>query len=440
MTIEIQPFWRKLLILPPLALGLVVLFSAAGSKPPPSKAERGELARAVRVIHAPRLDLVPSAEGYGAVQPARVWTAVTQVEGRVVEINPRLRDGEILLKDTLLLRIDPVDYELILAQAQAELAELAVQEQNARASLAIEERTLALTRKDLKRKRELATRGTTSESAADEAERTMLGTRIAVQNMSNTLALIPTKQRLLEARITQARRDLEHTSIRAPFNLRVANLQVERDQYVTKGQRLFEGDSVDRVEVVAQVSMSALRRLFIGHPDQAPDIEHLGEKLPEFVGLRPLIRLDLGNHTAEWEAEFLRFSDNVDPETRTMGVVVAVDKPFEKIKPGYRPPLSKGMFVQVVLRGKTQPDRVVVPRSAVRGGAIYIADADNRLRRRAVRVLFHQRRLSVISEGVRPGERVVVSDLVPAVGGMLLAPVVDEALTEELLAGAGGES
>jgi hypothetical protein len=35
---------------------------------------------------------------------------------------------------------------------------------------------------------------------------------------------------------------------------------------------------------------------------------------------------------------------------------------------------------------------------------------------------------------------VVVSDLVPAVGGMLLAPVVDEALTEELLAGAGGES
>ena len=48
--------------------------------------------------------------------------------------------------------------------------------------------------------------------------------------------------------------------------------------------------------------------------------------------------------------------------------------------------------------------------------------------------------MSVISEGVRPGERVVVSDLVPAVAGMLLAPEVDEALSEEILAGAGGES
>ena len=93
MIMETQTLWRKLLILPPLALGLVVLFSAAGSKPPPSKAERGEPARAVRVIHAPQLDLVPSAEGYGAVQPARVWTAVTQVEGRVVEINPACATG-----------------------------------------------------------------------------------------------------------------------------------------------------------------------------------------------------------------------------------------------------------------------------------------------------------------------------------------------------------
>jgi len=268
----------------------------------------------------------------------------------------------------------------------------------------------------------------------------MLSTRAAVQNMQNTLALIPTQRRLLEAKAARAERDLQHTTIHAPFNMRVANLKIEADQFVSMGQTLFEGDEVERVEIQAQVAMSSLRRLFIGRTDIKLDVTQLNDQLPKIVGFKPLVRLDLGNHVAQWEAEFVRFSDNVDPETRTMGVVVAVDRPFDKIKPGYRPPLSKGMFVQVVLRGRTQPGRVVVPRSAVRGGAVYLADDENRLRRRPVEVLFGQGALSIIGAGLAPGERVVVSDLVPAVEGMLLEPRVDEALTAELKAAAGGES
>lgn len=430
---------RMLLILPPILLGVLVLVWLASGKQPPSKAERGEPTRTVRVIDAPQLDLVPTAEGYGPVRPARVWTAVAQVSGRVVEIHPRLRDGEILPAGTELARIDPVDYELALAQAAAELAELEVQEQNARASLVIEERNLALARQDLERKRKLVRQGTTSQSVADEAERSMLNTRTAVQNMRNTLALVPTQRRLLEAKAARAERDLQRTTIRAPFNMRVANLKIEADQFVSMGQTLFEGDAVERVEIQAQVAMSSLRRLFIGRPDFKLDITRLAEQLPKLVGFKPLVRLDLGNHVAEWEAEFVRFSDDVDPETRTMGVVVAVDRPFDKIKPGYRPPLSKGMFVQVVLRGHTQPGRVVVPRTAVRGGAVFVADADNRLRRRPVEVLFGQGDLSVIGDGLEAGERVVISDLVPAVEGMLLEPRLDEEWTGRLWAAAGGE-
>jgi multidrug efflux pump subunit AcrA (membrane-fusion protein) len=95
------------------------------------------------------------------------------------------------------------------------------------------------------------------------------------------------------------------------------------------------------------------------------------------------------------------------------------------------------MFVQVVLRGRPQAGRIVVPRSAVRGEAVHIADADNRLHRRPVRVLFNQGILSVIGEGVEPGDRVVVSDLVPAVSGMLLQTEVDQDLAEQLVAAAG---
>ena len=434
MNTRKQSRWRALWVVPPIILGIVVLVWLAGGKQPPAKAERGEPTHTVRVIEVPLLDLVPIAEGYGPVVPARVWAAVSQVKGRVVQIHPRLRDGEILPEGTLLLRIDPVDYELALAQARAELGSLEVQEQNARASLDIEERGLLLARQDLERKRKLVGQGTTSESVVDEAERAMLGARRSVQNLENTLALIPAQRQLLDAKAARAERDLEHTGIQAPFNMRVANLAVEADQFVTTGQTLFEGDAVDRVEIEAQMAMSSLRRLFIGRADIKVDFARLTSRLPELLGFKPLVRLDLGNHVAEWEAELVRFGDEVDARTRTMGVVVAVDRPFEKIIPGYRPPLSKGMFIQVVLRGKSQTPRLVVPRSAVRGGAVYVADQENRLRRRPVEVLFNQGRLSVIAKGLEPGELVLVSDLVPVVEGMLLQPEVDDDLTASLQA------
>jgi len=431
---------RVLWVLPPIALGIAVLIWAAGGKQPPARAELGEPTRVVRVIEVPEIDLVPYAEGYGAVQPARVWRAVAQVEGRVVHVHPRLRNGEILSLGTLLFRIDPVDYELDVAQARAELAALDVQQANARSSLEIEKRNLSLAERELKRYQRLSKQGTTSQSAVDEAERRLLNIRAAIQNLQNTLALVPVQKRLLDAKVAQAVRDLENTQVAAPFNMRVANLQMEAEQYVSKGERLFEGDAVDRVEIVAQVALGSLRRLFIGRKLPVGDMNLLHETLSEIIAIRPLVRLDLGDHVAEWEAQFVRFNDDVDADTRTLGVVVAVDRPFEKVKPGYRPPLSKGMFVQVTLRGHAQPGRVVVPRSAVRGGVVYLADADNRLRRRVVRVLFDQDWVSVIESGVKPGDRVVVSDLVPAVDGMLLQPQVDIELGAELVAAARDDS
>ena len=431
--------WHRLWVLPPMALGVLVFMWLAGDKQAPTKADKDETAHAVRIIEAPQIDLIPTAEGYGAVQPDRVWSAVAQVKGRIVATHPRLRNGAILPKDVVLYRIDPVDYELNLAQARAELAELDVQEQNARASLGIEERNLAVAERELRRVRNLAKQGTASQSDADTAERTALNTRTAVQNINNTLALIPTKRAVLEAKVSQAERDLKHTEIKAPFNLRVANLQIETDQYVATGQTLFQGDAVDRVEIIAQFAMTSLRPLFISQ-NLTIDGTTAMSNLAELVALRPQVRLDLGNHVAEWDAEFVRFSDSVDTETRTIGVVIAVDRPFDKIIPGFRPPLSKGMFVQVVLQGPAQPGRVIVPRTAIRNGTVFLADEQNHLQSQATEVLFNQGGFSVIQSGIKAGDKVVLTDLIPAVPGMLLSPRIDETVKLELAALAGDGS
>jgi RND family efflux transporter MFP subunit len=432
--------WRALWVLPPVLIGVLVLILAAGGREPPQRVERDEISHPVRVVEAREVDLVPTAEGYGEVKPARIWAAVAQVAGRIVEIHPQLRDGEILPEGTLLLRIDPVDYELKRAQARAELAELDVQAQNNQASLALDERNLRLAQRERERVADLAATGTASQSEVDNAERAVINARTAVQNTQNTLALLPTRRRLLEARLAQAERDLANTVLRAPFDLRVADLAVEQDQYVGIGQTLFRGDSTDRVEIVAQVAMGSLRRLFVGGERRIPSVAEMQTRLAEFTGFRPLVRMDLGGPVAEWPAEFVRFSDQVDPATRTLGVVVAVDRPLDLVIPGQRPPLSKGMFVQVLIRGRVQPDRVVVPRAALRAGQVHLVDADNRLHMSPVEVAFTQGPLAVIEAGVAAGDRVVLSDLVPAVEGMRLEPQPDESVRALMARAAHGDA
>lgn len=428
--------WRVLWVIPPIAIGIAVLAVMVGIRQAPEKTERSEPTRFVRVIEVAATDFIPVAEGYGSVQPARVWAAVSQVSGRIIDMHPRLRNGGIITAGSELIRIDPDDYQLNLTRVKNERAELNVQGDNAAASLQIEQRNLALAEKEFERRNKLASQGTISKSSADEAERAMLSSRSLVQNLKNTVALLPIQRKLLESKITQAERDLANTIIFAPFNLRVSGLTVEQQQFVSAGQTLFSGDSLERVEITARIAPNSLKKLFINQPNLPTDINFLNNNLASITGFKPTVRLDIGgDQLAEWQAEFVRIADSVDVKTQTIGIVVAVDKPMEKIIPGQRPPLSKGMFVQVSIAGHVQKNQIVIPRSAIRNNQVYLVDSENRLKIREVNKLYDQAQFSVLGDSLKAGDKIVVSDLAPAVDGMLLQTEVDLALQNSLVFG-----
>jgi len=424
--------WSKLLIIIPIIIGISFIVVMKGNKQPPTKTAEQEKSYPVRTIIVPRLTITPVAIGYGAVQPAQIWKAVAQVSGRVVDMHPKLRNGEIIAKGSLLYRIDPIDYELNLAQAQAELAELDVQEKNTRQSIVIERRNVNLAERELKRLQGLLSKGSISQSDVDNAERTVLSSRTPLQNLSNTLALIPVQKKLLLSKIKQAERDLAETQVYAPFNLRIANMSIEQQQFISTGQNLFQGDSVERIEVVSQVALSSLKNLFIDHDEHIPSMTQLTQNMVKFASFKPVIKLDMGSHIAQWQAEFVRFTDAIDPQTRTIGVVVAVDKPFAKVKPGIRPPLSKGMFVEVKIQGKEQTERLIIPRNTIRDGHVMLVNEQNRLTSRKVDILYNQMDISVLKSGLQQGEQLIVSDVLPAVNGMLLTAIIDENLQQQL--------
>ena len=424
---------RRLLFLPPIVIGIGILFFMIEGRQSPQVSEQAEPTRFVRVIEIKSGTFTPVAEGYGIVRPARVWDAVSQVSGRVIEMHPNLRNGGIIKAGTELIRIDPVDYELALAQANNELIELNVRGENTRASLDIEKRNLRLAEKEFKRRQRLADQGTLSKSSADEAERAMLSSRSLVQNLENTIALLPIQRKLLQNKITQAERDLANTLLVAPFNIRVSSLAVEQYQFVSRGQTLFSGDSIDRVEITAQISATNLRKLFTGQTTFPTDIETINNNLANITGFKPTVKLDIGDEQmAQWEAEFVRVSDSVDVQTQTIGIVIAVDKPMQKIIPGQRPPLSKDMFVQVSIAGHPQSDRIVIPRSLIRNNQVYLVNKESRLLTRDITRHYDQQQFTVVKQGLAPGDRIVASDLVPAVDGMLLKTEIDTDLQNSI--------
>ena len=444
--------WKRLLIVPPLLLGIAALVVAVQQRAAPVKKPVAELASKVRIIEVPSATLIPRALGFGTVQPGRVWEAVSQVAGKIIEIHPRLKKGSILPEGTVLLRIDPTDYQLAVARIEAEIraseariAETRAQERNFRASIAIENQSLQIATRELERKRGLAERGVGSRSAADREERGLLAMHQSVQSMRNSLNLIPAQIRRLTAeiaalrtRLADAELDLARTVIANPFDSRIASVAVELTQFVGRGKVMASADGIAVAEVTAQVPIDKMVRLIEGRDLGAVDLSELSGGVRDVLGLTPVIRLRSGDFTAEWTGEVMRVSDSIDPQTRTVGVIVEVRDPY-RLRGGARPPLGKNMYVEVELRGEPRPRQVLVPRAALRGGRAFVVAADNRLEIRAVETRFAQGRLAVIESGLIPGERIVVTDLIPAIDGMLLDPVTDTGALSDLVAEAGGE-
>lgn len=448
---------KRLLILPPILLGGAVLAFLVTGREPPIRTDAGETAQPVRTITMDPLAFVPRAIGYGTVEPGTVWEAVAEVPGTVIERHPELERGQLIEAGTVILRLDPTDYELAVARIAAtldsiaaELEELAAREANLRASLEIERRAVDLAQTELARARQLLERGTTSQARVDEAEQTLLAQRQRVQELENELNLIPAQRRVLEAnrrlnRVErdQARRDLARTEIAMPFDGRIAEVGVETAEYVTAGQVMAVADGIDVAEVTAQVALAQMAPLIPQDIAPAQLSAQALAGLPERLGIDAEVRLDFGDRTARWPASLDRISETVDPQTRTLGVIVQVDDPLRRAIPGQRPPLTKGMYVAVELQGEPRPGMFVVPRVALhrREGArplVYVVDEADRLAFRAVTPGPEQGDLVVIEDGLQAGDRVVVSDLVPAIEGMRLSPRRDEALAAALRARATG--
>jgi membrane fusion protein, multidrug efflux system len=446
---------RLVLLLVPVTIGAGALIIVRKNRLPPTTVAQGEAVSAARVIEVRALDVTPRAIGYGTAVPARVWEAVAEVSGKAVFVHPRLKRGAILEAGAVLVEIDPAEYKLQVAQfvanvesLVAQIEEIGVREGVDKAIVATEQRSLRLKERDLARQRKLLEQGVLPKADVERTERDSLSQTLKVQIAEKAVALVPAQRRVLAAKLAQAQSQLAearvrltHTRISIPLDCRVADVKVELGQFVSKGQTLAVADGIDVTEVHAQFPADDLR-LVIGDKGDASLRETAQEgQIGAALQVSALVRFRSGDFEAEWKGRFARVSDVVDAHTRTMGVIVEVPEAYAQSRPGVRPPLVKGMYCEVHLRGQPQADQIVVPRHTLRGGnRVLLLDGDNRLRERAVEVAWCQGDLAVIRKGLAVGEVLVVSDIVPAIEGMRVEPVQDGERDARLAADAAGEA
>jgi len=213
----------------------------------------------------------------------------------------------------------------------------------------------------------------------------------------------------------------------------------KRGQVLTRGEKLFEAHGTEAVEVEVGFQPDQLRRLLPATSRRRLQSGMTMPALRELFDLEVTVTLRSGDWVARWPGRFDRIREVVDPRLRTIHLVVVVDDPYEQVIPGVRPALVRGMYCEIELRAPARPQTVVLPRSALREGRVFILDEERRLRARAVETAFQQDDLVVIAGGLQGGERVIVSDPAPAIEGMQVEPVDDPELQQRLIDQAEGK-
>lgn len=326
---------------------------------------------------------------------------VTEVSGRIIDISPAFVSGGFFRKGDVLATIDPADYDLRVAQTQAQVRE-------ARHLLLREEAEAA--------------------QAHDEWKQLGQGDPSPLSQRIPQLQEMRAKLAAAEVAARHAEQLRQRTRIRAPFDGRVRSKNTGIGQYVTQGNVLGIIYSSDYAEVRLPVSTRDLA--FIDVPDASVAHEENSQQGPLVV-----LAAEYQGEKRFWQGQITRSEGVIDRDTGMLMLVARISDPFLRIPSSLQSDeirlsrltnttaLPVGLFVEALIQGRAIDQLVVLPTRVVfKDDQIAVVDQHDRLHLRTVKVLKREREQVIIQSGLNPGERVLISGLLQPVEGMLVIP------------------
>jgi RND family efflux transporter MFP subunit len=293
-----------------------------------------------------------------------------QVQGYIVSRD--YQEGSLVKKGDLLFQIDPRPFEAALAQAKATLAK--------------DQANLAKAAADEKRARDLFDKKVISEQERDTA------VAAAGSNKANVEAD--------EAAVKQAELNLAYAKITAPIDgiAGFANNQVGDLVGPTTGP-LATVSQIDPIKAIVTAGEGPFTDFVSRHPDQT-------EREAYIKSLQFDLILSSGN-VYPHKGTFYALDRNLDPKTGSIRYYVIFPNPGNILRPGQ---FGKVRFVADMKKGA-----LVVPQEAVNelqgNFQVAVVDQNNKVSIRPVKMGERIGAMWEVTEGLKPGDKVVVQGL-----------------------------
>ena len=331
-------------------------------------------------------------EALGSVTPLATVTVRPQVSGNIVDI--AFKEGQTVAKGQVLLSIDPRPFQLALQQAQGSLA-------RDQAQLRVAELTLQRYQTLIKQ-----------ESIAQQDVDTQAAT---VRQLAGVVATD-------QAAVGTARLNLDYSQVKAPIAGRVGLRVVDLGNYVTSG---------DAAGVAVIAAVTPIDVEFTAPQDDLPRIQaRLAHGDPPAVTV-----LDRTRTTVLGQGEFLTLDNVIDPSTGTVKAKARFANADARLFPS--------QFVNVRVLLDNLNNAIVVPSAALRTGPqgdfVYVVGDDRKAALRKVKRGPASGDSVSVAQGLRVGEKVVISGGDQLTDGATVRLPEDAGKPEGGQAGAKGE-
>jgi multidrug efflux system membrane fusion protein len=385
-----------------LVLLLLLLWRFLGDRSPKATgAGRGEVVP-VETALVTQQDVPIQIKAIGNVEALSTISVRSQVEGTLTRV--AFVPGQEVKKGDLLFTIDSRPLQAALNEAEANLLKAMASVRQGLDIVAKDEAIANNSKSIVNRDTKLIESGVISREEYDNAASKLRSDEATVRADKSAVANLQAAQKAEQAAVENARVQLSYTTIRAPLAGKTGNLAVTA------------GNLVRANDTTAMVTITTSAPIYVTFSVPERDLM----RIRQYAGstsftTEVVIPGDEANHAF---GKLSLVDNTVDAATGTVRLKATFQNDDRRLYPG--------QFVNVVLTLGIQNAAVVVPSQAVQIGQdksfVYVVRFDSTAEMRVIKPGTIADTMTVIEDGLKPGEQVVTDGQLRLVPGAKVQP------------------
>jgi RND family efflux transporter MFP subunit len=362
--------------------GLAMARYLLHSKPKAKKRHHKKMQLLVQIEKLRKINTRVVVSGLGSVIPAKETELKPEVSGRITALHPNFHPGGIIKKGEVVAEIDRRDFEIIVTEKEASL-------KLAQANLELERGQQVVAQRDWQ---------------------LVIAEHDALRDQDNALALRKPQLAKVEATVSQAQAaldraklDLRRTRVLAPFS------GVVRHKYVDLGSQVSPQ--------AALITLTGVQTYWLEALIPVRDLHWLG--LDKTNTFQAKVKVEAASGNGEkYKGKIINLLPALDKDGLMSRLLIAVRNPLAA---GHAVPLIIGTFAQAEITGRPLTGVFKIPRSALwESEFVLIAAPDDSLEIRQPTMVWKDTDWVYVKNGLREGERLVLSQISAPVAGMPL--------------------